>query len=389
MVFEICPEERCTGCMACSARCPLSCIAPRIDQEGFVRPEIDGERCVECGACKRVCPAVSGLDLNPEPRSAYLFRTKDRENMIACASGGAFVDLSKSFLASWEKRAAFGVSYDDQWAARHSVVFSIDHLGSFSGSKYSQSDIGDSFSEAKDLLESGYGVVFSGVPCQIAGLKQFLGKEYDNLLCIDLICHGVGSPQVFSRYAESLEKKNGSKLVNFCQTLKINGWMGKRVFARFENGNVYSRMAITFDDPYMTAFLKHVIMRPSCYECEFTRLTRAGDLTIGDAWGVERQKPRSYYQQGVSLVLASTRKGFDAIRGCSSTAQVEEVDIGPYLASNPQLQKHIDKPENRDSLIRLAVSDASFESFSSRLKYRSRFRRLLSEIKSQVNNLVF
>ena len=260
------------------------------DEEGFSRPSIDMNVCIDCGSCKSVCPANDSQNDKADAAIGYLLQSLSVDNVKTSSSGGAFVDIAKAFLDGFDKVAIFGVALDEKLEAKFSCVTSANSISLFSGSKYVQANIDNSFVRIKEYLRKGYRVVFAGTPCQVDGLKHYLNIDDDSLLCIDLICHGVGSPKVFERYLSSLEQKYNSKIIDYRFTMKRPGWLSKRVVAQFDNGKEYSRMAITLDDPYMTAYLSHCIMRPSCYSCRYTNLRRTGDITIGDAWGVEKRR---------------------------------------------------------------------------------------------------
>ncbi len=384
MAKEICDFELCTGCQTCVAVCPTRCIIAAADGEGFLRPVVDSERCIDCSLCRKTCPINNRILSKDLPVKGYLFQTASPSNKLESASGGAFQDICRAFLGNRSDIAIFGVELDSEKRARFARVNTIADARAFSGSKYVQAEIGGIYEDVEDCLHGGKRVVFSGTPCQVDGLRHYLHRPYDELLCIDLVCHGVGSPKVFERYVEYLERKNRSKLESFQFTVKRGGWLHKRVLARFANGRRYSRMAITLDDPYMTAFLSHAIMRPSCYSCRYTNLSRVGDLTIGDAWGVEKRKPKEYYREGVSLIIASTAKGEQALRACGELGRLEEAELADYIDSNPQLREPISPHPSRIQLMSLATADdVAFEDFADRLNYRSPLRRWLSEARAR------
>lgn len=365
--------------------CPKRCIRAVSDDEGFLRPIIDEKKCVGCGLCRITCPINNRTLERDHSNRAYLYQSNSKGNKKESASGGAFKDICQSFIGDCSNFAIFGVELDSACCARFAHVDSLEEVGRFSGSKYVQANIGETYSDVKKCLKEGKLVIFSGTPCQVDGLRNYLRQPYDSLLCIDLICHGVGSPRVFRRYVDFLEREYGSKIVDFRFTDKRGGWLHKRLVTRFANGKEYSRMAITLDDPYMTAFLSHVIMRPSCYLCRYTNLARVGDVTIGDAWGVEKRKPKHYYQEGVSLVIPSTDKGKITVQSCASYGRLDEVNLTDYVKDNPQLQRPIEPHPNRDHLMSLATSnEVPFKEFASQLQYRSPMRRWLSEIKAML-----
>ncbi len=384
MAKEICDFELCTGCQACVSVCPTGCVTAAADNEGFFRPVVDSDQCIDCNLCRKTCPINNRVLSKSLPTKSYLFQTMSPSNKLESASGGAFQDICRAFLGGYSDVAIFGVGLDSENRARFARVDSVTEVHTFSGSKYVQAEIGDIYKDVENCLRSRKHVVFAGTPCQVDGLRHYLRRPYDKLLCIDLVCHGVGSPKVFERYVGYLERKYGSKVEQFQFTVKKGGWLHRRVLARFANGKQYSRMAITLDDPYMTAFFSHAIMRPSCYSCRYTNLSRVGDLTIGDAWGVEKRKPKQYYREGVSLIIASTAKGEEALRACGNLGRLEEVELADYIGSNPQLQKPIKPHPSRAQLMALATADdVPFDDFVDKLCYRSKLRRWVSEAKAR------
>ncbi|GHV67888.1 hypothetical protein AGMMS49928_05970 [Spirochaetia bacterium] len=190
-------KTQCTGCHACYAVCPVCCIVMREDAEGFVYPEIEIEKCTKCGLCEKICPA---LNQGNERRPLHVYAAKNTNETIraASSSGGIFTLLAETIIN--EGGVVFGARFNEQWEVIHDYTETIDGLAAFRGSKYVQSRIGDTYTQARDFLVAGRRVLFSGTPCQIAGLKNFLQKDYENLLAVDLVCHGVPSPAVWRKY---------------------------------------------------------------------------------------------------------------------------------------------------------------------------------------------
>ena len=233
----LCRAEDCTGCTACASVCPVNAIAMEPDHEGFLRPVI-GERCILCHRCEQTCPILHPPVPGPAPAAAHAVWNRDEAERTASSSGGFFSLLARHVLE--QGGAVFGAALDEDMTARHVCARTVDELAPMRGSKYVQSDLGGSFSQVKALLEEGTAVLFSGVPCQVDGLKRYLGKDYPNLLTCDLVCHGVPSPAVFRAYLDGLEAARGSKVVSVRFKDKSHGWSHPWFTAQFADGSVYT-----------------------------------------------------------------------------------------------------------------------------------------------------
>ena len=246
---------QCSGCTACKAACPKQAIAMVADHEGFLRPQIDASKCVQCHACERVCPVLHPSEPDTSP-TCYAARTKDDVLRLASSSGGIFTELARPILAKggvvfgcvWEKPALVAI---------HAKAENEDELAAMRGSKYVQSDLRDTYREAKAELQKGREVLFSGTPCQIAGLNKYLGKSYDNLLTVEIICHGVPSPAVFEKYKQEL---GNPTTVNFKD--KAESWHNPTFSWKSSNGET-SREKL-YANAYALAFLRDFCLRPSC-----------------------------------------------------------------------------------------------------------------------------
>lgn len=307
-LFFINSGNSCSGCCACIQVCPRNCISMHPDDEGFDRPSIDFAACVNCGACKRTCP-YSKNSFHIGGRTGPLFygaRMRENAFRLASSSGGAFRAFSGAVLN--RGGAVAGVRFDSGFRAELTVAETPAARDEFCRSKYVQSRNERAYAEVKSLLEAGRPVLFSGAPCQVAGLYGFLGGDPENLITVDFICHGVPSPLVFAGYLGSLERRFDSKAksVNFRD--KSEGWAPMRLRVEFENGAVYSKTLT--EDPYFRMFLSGGISRPECYRCPFARTERReSDLTLGDAWRAEVLDPAWRDNTGVSTLLVNSPKG--------------------------------------------------------------------------------
>lgn len=303
--------KNCTGCRSCEQSCPKHCIKMVRDDEGFIVPRIDHNICIDCGICHKICPQNVEVYKN-SPIKVYAVRNKCEKELFSSASGGAFAVLARQVLGD-KNSAVVGAAYiDGDLHVGHLTIKNINELYKLQSSKYVQSDTLDSYLCAKKNLESGLKVLYSGTPCQIAGLKSFLRKEYDNLITIDLVCHGVPSPLLFEKYIAWLSCKY-SKIDSYNFRDKGHGW---GLNLRFKAGNI-SKTKPGVLDPYYYHFLKGNTYRECCYNCHYCRRERVGDLTLGDYWGIGSEHPDFYSTKGVNCLLINTKKGeylFDSVK---------------------------------------------------------------------------
>lgn len=301
----------CCGCGACAAVCPRGCIALLPDSEGFLYPHIDRKACVGCGLCERSCPLLH----RPSAHGLLgVYGAKNTDDGVRrqSSSGGVFTLLAERTLA--RQGVVFGAALDEALQVRHFGVDDAKGLARLRGSKYVQSVIGSCYREARELLRRGRQVLFSGTPCQIAGLKGFLGREDENLLTVDVVCHGVPSPKVYRKHLAELAEVAGEPVLEVLFRDKADGWKrGKTLFltAHQAFGDTKRR------ETYMRLFLNNVSIRPSCGNCAFNNKRSLADITIADYWGVEKHFADFDDDKGVTLVLINTLKGaeaFDCLR---------------------------------------------------------------------------
>ena len=341
--------DNCTGCCSCLNACPRNAIKMKEDHEGFLMPEVDSSKCIECGACVKSCPIISDVPNDNEqidsfPKVYALWSYPDREKS---SSGGAF-----SALARWtfEKGGVvFGAVLDNDFNCYHTVAESMDELVPLRGSKYIQSYIDDCYIKAKDYLKQGRYVLFTGTPCQIAGLKCFLKKSCDKLISVDIVCHGVPSNAVFKAYLEKLRIQDPAfNNAEQFQFRKLDGW-GKETSAKLGKQR---KIMWGINDLYMEAFDKSAIFRKSCSQCRYAMIPRISDITIADFWGIGKHGTKFQHQinKGVSLVLANNVFGNRIVEQLNNCF-VEERDISEATVENPNVNKSTDTNEFRDIVI--------------------------------------
>ncbi|MBR5537698.1 MAG: Coenzyme F420 hydrogenase/dehydrogenase, beta subunit C-terminal domain [Clostridia bacterium] len=346
---RLCDTNLCSGCTACAAACPHDCITMVQDPEGFRRPKVDTVRCVECGLCAKVCPVLSAPDTHPIP-DAFAARNKDNSVRELSTSGGVFTLLARHTLE--QGGAVFGAAYDADFKVEHRMVETPEMLTTFRGAKYAQSDLGDTFRRVKEQLALGRKVLFSGTPCQVAGLRSYLGKEDPNLLLVDLVCHGVPSPAVWERYLayKSEQISDGHRPITVNLRCKDSGWSTYSVDIRWPYGRNY--LASNRQDPYIRAFVGDLCLRPSCHRCSCKGLTRCADITLGDYWGVWDQVPSMSDNKGTSIVLVHSEKALALWQELAPAMQTQQVDARRCMEQNPAaLQSAKYDEENRSTFL--------------------------------------
>lgn len=332
--FKTQNKEECCGCSACISICPKKCIEFIEDKEGFSYPSINRDNCIQCGLCERVCPFINHEQLkNLEVENCYALKDKSNQVIQESASGGAFSAIIRAF--SDETTKIIGVELCDDFCVRHTVAHSINEAKKFSKSKYVESSINGTYIQTKEFLDAGYKVIFSGTGCQIAGLKGYLKKEHENLLTIDLVCHGVPSKKVFKKYLEYIEEVKGSKIEKYTFRSK-NKYLGMvdshSINIRFQNGDEIHQIAQY--DYYMRGFLERLYNRKSCYKCPFADSRRCGDITLGDFWGLSIVNEKFDSKKGVSLVICNTSKGEKIF------SEIKNAEIFKTSLHNAKVENH-------------------------------------------------
>ena len=293
----------CSGCEACANICPKNAITMTRDAEGFAYPKIDPELCIQCGKCDETCPSLNFTAADIDDFPATFTATYDDDKILRhSSSGGVFTALSEIILR--EGGIVFGAGFDKNWHVYHTAARTLDELENLRGSKYTQSQIGDVYRQVRKALKSRK-VLFSGTPCQCAGLRHFLGGDNKNLLTVDIICHGTPSPALWEDYIGQLGYAHDIAHVNFRS--KRNGWAKFNIEINFSERGHHS---IPIDkNLYGKLFLNNLTLRPSCHACKFKFPNGQSDLTIGDAWGVKDFAPEMYDKRGTSVVFIHTAKG--------------------------------------------------------------------------------
>lgn len=347
-MIQLVQQRDCCGCYSCASACPVQCISMRPDEEGFRYPVIDRSNCTQCGKCVRACPVLNGTSAQNEP-AAFAAYHKNEKIRMESSSGGVFTALAEDVLR--QGGVVFGAAFDDRFQVEHKCCETAEELDRFRGSKYVQSRIGESYRQAKKYLENGRPVYFSGTPCQVAGLRSYLGKEYDGLICQDLICHGVPSPKVWQKYVEFRERRAKSPVRKITFRQKDEGWTRYSLSFQFTDRSEWHRGVV--GDLFLRAFLRNVCLRPSCYHCAFkTRDRPGGDLTLADFWGVETVMPELFDDKGTSLVLVNSKKGEELFRAVADRLVTKPADLSQAIRFNPSYERSAAMNPKRQSFFR-------------------------------------
>lgn len=313
-MIEIKDKRDCCGCAACVQICPKHCISLKDDTEGFLYPLVNKNTCIDCKLCEHVCPCINQNE-SKQPLLINATFNKNEKERIESSSGGLFSVFARYILD--EGGVIFGARFDEQWNVIHDYAEDLEGLSTFRGSKYVQSNIGDTYKKAQSFLQSGRKVLFSGTPCQIAGLNKFLRKQYDNLLTIEVVCHGVPSPSAWKRYSYLIEAED---------IILVSDYASSSL--------------------YLKGFSLNLTIRPSCYKCPAKEFKSAADVTLADCWGVEKL---DYYDddKGISIVICNSTKAISILQKLGlTTIQVDyefvkKYNPAIYLSSRHPYCRHL------------------------------------------------
>lgn len=386
-MISIKDKQDCCGCGACAARCPKQCITLQRDSEGFLYPQVDAQLCIECGLCEKVCPVLHQAPKEQHPRQTLAAVNRDESVRETSSSGGVFTLLAEKVLA--RGGVVFGARYDEQWQVVIDYTESIEGLAAFRGSKYVQARTADTFKQCEAFLKAGRQVLYSGTPCQIAGLHRFLRKSYPNLLAVDFICHGTPSPKVWSKYLDEVVAAGRQAVSDVQFRNKRLGWKKFSFYLETTPSGQVSICSPFGENPYMRAFLSDMSLRPSCYACPSKGGSSQSDLTIADFWGIEQVKPAFDDDRGTSLIVVHSQHGEEVIKALDMKA--EEVSHEEALAMNSAYQKSVSPHPQRAAFFARLDSDESLCALIAemlKLPFKMRVRRKLWKLKAVVKKVL-
>lgn len=337
-MISIKDKSKCTGCTACLNICPKDAIKMINDNNGFVYPVADEEKCVNCNLCDNVCPVINDAKAeNNFDTVCKMAWNTDNDVRFLSTSGGIFSLLASSVIR--DDGYVVGAELTASHEVKHSIISNYSSVNNFRKAKYVQSDLGETFKEIKSMLDSNKRVLFSGTPCQNAGLKNYLRKDYENLITIEVICHGVASQYVFNSYLNSLARNLNAEVSNVEFRNKDFGWQKYTNKVAMSDGLVYQKERN--EDEYMLGYLKHsLFLRPSCTDCKYKGFPRIADITLGDFWGIEKIVP-DIDDKGVSAVIINSERGFELFKNISDSIYQRDVCLNDILSGNPSLNESV------------------------------------------------
>ena len=327
-------KSKCCGCSACHDICPKQAITMIEDVEGFLYPEIDESKCIHCGLCEKICP-IKSTKKNDSFLKAYAAYNLNEDIRLKSSSGGIFTLIAENILA--ENGVVYGAAFDESFEVQHIRVGRVEELEFLRGSKYVQSKLDGVYNLCKKDLEIGRQVLFTGTPCQVSALKSFLRKDYANLVCMDIICHGVPSRMVWRKYLEYRVNFAKSKITQIAFRLKNEGWKQYAVKFTFANSTAYCQNH--HEDLFMRGFLNNLYLRPSCYKCQFKSKERTSDVTVADFWGIDRLHSEWNDDKGMTLLVVHSDKGKFLLENIQKYCFIKEVDFDEGIKYNPAMVK--------------------------------------------------
>lgn len=355
-MINITDNHDCCGCSACASVCPKLCISMLADKEGFLYPQVNKDSCIECGLCEKVCNELHPYEKR-KPYKVLAAINKNEDIRMKSSSGGIFYILAEKIIN--EEGVVFGARFDKNWQVVIDYAEDMEGVKAFMGSKYVQARIENAYKNTKLFLTKGRKVLFSGTPCQVAGLYKFLRKQYPNLLTVDFICHGTPSPKVWGMYLNMMT--NGIRNLHHAEfRSKVAGWKNFSVSLNYDIGN----KSVTYISPmtkdlYMRAFLQNLILRPSCHDCKAKGCSSQSDITIADFWGVQSIKPEMDDDKGISLLLVHSVEADTLLQ--TNQLIVEPVDFEIAARYNTAVSCSSKPHANRDLFFQKLDKEPLFE----------------------------
>ena len=379
-MIQITEKKDCCGCGACAQRCPRKCITMQSDKEGFAYPVIDTEQCTNCGLCNKVCPVINQ---QAEQHSIATYAATNSNGAVReqSSSGGIFTMLAEETINNGG--IVFGAVFNEDWEVEHIYVDDVNDLKRLRGSKYVQSHIGNSYAMAEKFLKEGKEVLFSGTPCQIAGLKRFLRKEYIKLKTVDFVCHGTPSPLIWKTYLKEICHTNS--ITDITDIQFRNKTLGWKTYSLQIKGRENDGKERIFREPlnknlYMRCFLCDLCLRPSCYQCPARNGKSGSDITLGDLWGAEQICPEIDDDRGLSLVI---------VRKEQPLPQCDKIKI-PYseaLKYNPSIEHDVQEPQKRSKFFRLVHKNGvckATQTCTTQSKFETLCNKIIWNIKNRI-----
>lgn len=352
--IQLCDRLTCTQCMACVNVCAKNCIRMVDAGEGFYIPQINADTCIKCGACMKVCHILSPIVKYHTPLKIFACWTKNKEDRKKSSSGGAFSVLARRVLS--KNGVVFGATMDTNLQVKHIFVDKLDEMIKLQGSKYVQSYLGNIYKDVREFLRQGRLVLFTGTPCQVAGLLSFLRKEYDNLITCDMVCHGVPSQRAFDIFCDRTHIKGTCQGVSFRFT---EGWgfqLARELVVSTtsidsNSTHIVRKVVYPHKSWYMRAFNKGLMFNEPCFSCIYSIPQRVSDFTMADYWGLGAKSSFKHSTfRGVSMLLVNNQKAIDFINECSDLV-FEERSLDEAIEGNHNLSHSSERPDGRETFI--------------------------------------
>lgn len=379
-MINIVDKSKCCGCGACEQICPAECLSMEPDNEGFLYPRINKDLCISCDLCDEVCSFTkNNSDINPI--GVFSGINKDERVRIKSSSGGLFTLLAEKVIS--KGGVVFGARFNEKWKVIHDYANNNSAIEKFLGAKYSQSEIRNNYVIAEKFLKEGRYVLFSGTPCQIAGLNSFLRDSYENLLSVEVACHGVPSPKVFEKYLKSFSDNIVSVNLRYGE----ESWKDYKIKIGYINKDRQEYVEHHDRDKYMNAFLSEISLRPSCYNCR-VKLGKSGcDLMLGDFWNVSNVMPEIDDDKGISVALAYTKKGLEFISNID--ADLKNISFEDACGCNGGFNEIVHEHPNRELFFNSIDETDSLISLIDRccntLPFKYRIKRKAKHLLNKLN----
>lgn len=384
MAIKITSELDCTGCSACSSICPVNCINLEVDHKGFEYPIVDKSKCINCNLCVKVCPIINRIVPTKNINNANIYAgwTNDIEARYNSTSGGIFYELASSILSNGGY--VVGAIYGKNMMVEHTIISKKENLNKVMQSKYSQSVMHSIFRDIKKMLEDDKHVLFCGTPCQVAGLKSYLLKDYSQLYTIDFICRGVNSPKAFQSWLKELEMKYQSKVIKVWFKYKKYGWKKSPLCTRldFENGKQCVKKS--YNNTYMRGYLgPNLYIRPSCSDCKFKGSDRISEITLADFWGIDKSLDDD---KGTSLIIINNAKGKVLFDSCKDRIICYERDYEEMILGNECFRSSVKINPNSEKFL-VGLENQSFNELINEFAKVSLLSRFSNKIKHRIQQI--
>lgn len=351
--IKLCDKDKCTACLACVEACPVHCINIGEDECGNMTPVMDSEKCISCGKCQRVCPMISKVTLS-KPQKVYASYSKNGNRHIKSASGGIATELAKKVIE--RGGVVYGASQIEELKIEHVRIERADEISRIQGSKYVHSHIREQYNQIENDLKKDKRVLFVGTPCQVSALKNYLDDSLcKNLICVDLICHGVPSWKTFF---ESMKYETG-----------VDDFKEWKVSFRDSDGFVIKLFNPNGDVEYIgnlknsfyyNGFMEGYIYRRNCYSCEYAQSNRVGDITLGDFWGLGKDRHfEGDKTNGINVVLINSKKGEGLFGTIKDNVECWERQLEEAVAGNGQLREPSKQTKTSSNFIKLSQKNNS------------------------------